>query len=307
MKTKYFLIAGSTALMLLTTLNVSCSKSKNGPDIKSAENLVESIGTYKNPFEWITAEEVQKLKAGDLRDSLDKFVEFDPVTYVLDDWKAKGEKIGINWEDADVDSVVSTNDAEASEALGCSVSQGTIFLSSEGKKYKINFEQAIKLDPNGPWKTIMLTTFIPLDKDGNAISPVGLQREVSPEDQMPSYGVDEKIKDFKEVVLLNINNQQGSLLLDNIDLYEEEISSIVYDDPVDALDFVKKWQAIFAENKDLITTNLGNDPIVMKKVNSILSADPEEYVITKAKELGTNVDKDELKGLKIESKYRLWK
>ncbi len=304
---KYFLIVSSTALMLLTTLNVSCSKSKNGPDIKSAENLVKSIGYYENRFEWITAEEVHKLKAGDLRDSLDKFVVNDLFNYVFEDWRAKGERIGINWEDADVDSVVSTNDAKASEALGCSVSQGTIYLSSEGKKYKINFEQAIKLDPNGPWKTIMLTTFIPLDKDGNAISPVGLQREVAPEDQMSSYGVDEKINDFKEIALLNINSQEGSLLLDNIDLYEEEIASIAFDNPVEALEFVKKWQAIFAENKDLITANFGNDPKVMKKVNSILSADPKEYVITKAKEFNTIVDEDELNGLKIESKYRIWK
>ena len=308
MKMKHFiLLASSTVLMLLSTTITSCSKGNSGPDIENAEAIISSIANWES-YDWITAEEVQTLKPCDLRDSFKMDVEFkDFIEYAVDDWRTKGERVGINWDDVKVDSVVITNDAKASEALGCNVSQGYFLLASGGKKFKINYEQAIRLDSVGPWKTIMFTTFAPLDKNAKIPTTAEMKQNGHEESERILMSLDERVSDFKEILMANITNQSGSLALDNINLYEDEIISFVFQDPAVALEYFKMIQDFLAKNKELITNNIGDDPKVMAKIQNMLSSDPAEYVKAIAKNKKIKVDDEEFNNLKVESKYRIWR
>ena len=311
MRMKNFIfLAGSTVFILLSAMMTSCSKSESGPDIENAKVIVKAIGDYSlNEYGWLTAEEVQALKPGALRDSLGKTVEYiDYLTdYAASDWRAKGERVGINWDDVKVDSVMVTNDAKASEALGCNVSQGFFILASGGKKYKICFEQAIRLDSVSPWKTIALTTFEPLDKNAKIPSSAEMKQKGNEDYDHILFSLDDRIKDFKELMTKDLKEPDDSLMLNIINLYEDEIIDFVYHDPALALEYLKTIRTFLDENKESIANGVGTHTKVWAKIQNILSTDPAEYVKATAKNAGITVDDDDFNGKKVESKYRFWR
>ena len=178
MKKFYFLLFFGT--VLAANMLMSCSSSVW--EDESAENLFKAIANNDpHAFNWITVEEVDKLDGKD-KEMIAKLRTFASdidknVPPLLAEWRKLGEEAGINWNDIKVDTVnVSSYDANYEE-LGVEAHEGFILAESNGKKFKIRFEQAIEHYIGEGWRTIALTSFLPLDDKGKVISNIHLKQD----------------------------------------------------------------------------------------------------------------------------------
>ena len=178
MKKHYFflLLAAMGAVNLLT----SCSSSVWAEE--SAANLFKAIANNDtHAFNWITVEDVDKLD-GTNKEMIGKIRDFASdidknVPPLLAEWRKLGEEVGINWQDIKVDTVNITKYDEGYEELGADAREGYIVAESNGKKFRIRFEQAIERYIGEGWRTIVLTNFLPLDENGKVVSTVTLKQD----------------------------------------------------------------------------------------------------------------------------------
>lgn len=147
-----------------------------------AESLFKAIAMNEpHAFNWITAEEVDKFSGGD-KEAIAKLRSFASdidknVPPLLAEWRKLGEEVGINWQDIKVDTVAITDYGDIDKQFeDGSVMEGFILAHSNGKNFKIRYEQALKIPGEG-WRTIVLTNFLPLDEKGKVISTITLKQD----------------------------------------------------------------------------------------------------------------------------------
>ena len=161
----YFFLFGA---MLVSLLLFSCSYEVW--EDESAENLFKAIANDDpHAFNWITAEEVDKLNSEDQEkhDQLRTFVsDIDKnVPPLLAKWREEGKNVGIDWKNIEVDTVVVTSwgDSNANE-LGVPAHEGYIMAKSNGKKFEIRFDQAIEHYIGEGWRMIDITGIMPVEE-----------------------------------------------------------------------------------------------------------------------------------------------
>ena len=179
MKKYYFCFC--LAAFVAANLFVSCDSSVWREE--SAENLFKAIANNDpHAFNWITVEEVDKLDGKD-KEKIDKLRSFacdidKNVPPLLAEWRKLGEDAGINWKDIKVDTVYVTYSGDSEyEQLGAEVQEGYILAYSNGKKFKIRYEQAVERYFGEGWRTVVLTNFLPLDEKGKVISTITLKQD----------------------------------------------------------------------------------------------------------------------------------
>lgn len=254
MKKLYFilLLAAVGAVNLLT----SCSSSVWAEE--SAENLFKAIANNDpHAFNWITVEDVDKLDGKD-KEALAKLRTFASdidknVPPLLAEWRKLGEEAGINWQDIKVDSVNVTVYDNGYEELGADAREGFIIAESNGKKFRIRFEQALERYIGEGWRTIVLTNFLPLDENGKVVSTVTLKQDGTFDEFYRSLAECFSKEAQKEIDKIFLTNDKGERVFqiaeEEKDAWQEKWEDYTYETL--RKDFVK-----CVENNDILAVEM---------------------------------------------------